>query len=113
MRRADVPRAEYTKLPGPFPSIPEIKRFRFREEQRRTLIQLLPRSLARLSIPSNDPTILPDAAMLPVIVKTIADLVVHRTEYDIRIFLTTEPLISEGRISPSNVKVAIFGSARR
>jgi hypothetical protein len=51
-RRRAVPRAKYTKPPGPFLTIEQIKRskFRFGNEQWRTLIKLLPSKLANLRI---------------------------------------------------------------
>jgi hypothetical protein len=98
-----VPRAKYTKPPGPFPAIEQIQRstFRFRNEQWRKLAKLLPCKLAGLGVP-------PDAAeKLPAKVKTIADWVIQITEDEINSHLTANPLISEASITPVSVRAAI------
>jgi hypothetical protein len=98
-----VPRAKYTKPPGPLPAIEQIQRskFRFRNGQRRELIKLLPSKLADLSIP-------PDATdQLPKEAKTMADWVVCKTEEEINSHLTTSPFILERPMNPANVRAAI------
>jgi hypothetical protein len=102
MRRRVVPRAKYTKPPGPLPAIEQIQRsrFRFRKDQWRELAKLLPYKLGGLGVP-------PDAkATLPENVKTIPDWVVALTEEAINSHLTVGPLISEGRTNPANVRAA-------
>src|SRR6476660_5305832 len=51
--RRVVPRAKYTKPPGPLPDIAKIQRstFRFRNNQRRALTKLLPARVTELRIP--------------------------------------------------------------
>jgi hypothetical protein len=98
-----VPRAKYTKPPGPFPAIERIQRskFRFRNDQWRNLTKLLPRTLAHLGVPANAP------ATLPTKVRTIADWLIQATEDAIVAHLTAQPFISPASANPANVRVAI------
>ena len=109
-----MPRAKYTKPPGPFLAIEQIHRskFRFHNEQWQKLTKLLPSKLgldvrsdaaARLLVALGFP---PDAT-LPDKVKTFADLVIQATEDAINSHLTTSPLNSEAPINPANVRAAI------
>jgi len=69
MRRRVVPRAKYTKPPGPLPALEQIQRtqFRFRDNQWRQLTELLPSNLAALGVPADATVTLPSK------VKSIAD----------------------------------------
>jgi hypothetical protein len=98
-----VPRAQYTKPPGPLPAPEQIRRseFRLRNDQWRELAKLLPCKLAGLAIQPDD------AARLPAKLKTIADVAIQATEDDINSYLTGLPLVSEGRLNPANVRAAI------
>jgi hypothetical protein len=98
-----VPRAKYTKPPGPLPAIEQIpsSTFRFRSDQWRKLTKLLPCKLAGLAVPPDD------AAKRPKKIKTIADCVIQETEDAITSYLTGNPLISEAPINPANVRAAI------
>jgi hypothetical protein len=98
-----VPRAEYTKPPGPLPAIAQIPRskFRFRNDQWRKLSKLLPRKLADLSVPADA------TATLPTKVKTIADWVILATENEIVAHLTVQPFVSQASANPANVRAAI------
>ena len=98
-----MPRAKYTRPPGPFPAIEQIKRakFHFRIHQRRTLGELLPRKLLDLSVPPDAPPTLPEK------VKTIADLVIQATEDAINSHLTVSSLTSEIPLNPANARAAI------
>jgi hypothetical protein len=99
-----VPRAKYTKPPGPFPAIEQIQRstFRFRKDQWCKLTELLPCKLASLRLPT-------DAATLPTKEKTIADRLIQSTEELINFYLTTSRLNSEASTptNPASVRVAI------
>ena len=99
-----MPRKKYTKPPGPLPAINQIEHsdFRFRNDQRRKLANLLPSVLADLKIPGA-----PEAAALPQTVKTISDLAIQLTEDMIKIYLTTNRLISKSTMNPANVQAAI------
>jgi hypothetical protein len=103
LRRRDVPRAKYTKPPGPLPAIEQIQRsnFRFRSDQWHNLTKLLPCKLAGLGVPPEA------AATLPEKVKTIADWVIQITEEAINSYLTVAALISEGQNNPANVRAAL------
>jgi hypothetical protein len=96
-----VPRKEHTKPPGPLPAIEDIKRstFRFRKDQRRKLIELLPPKLADLSVPFIE--------SVPSNVKTIADMAVQATEEAINSHLTAIRLVLEGGLTPAKVRAAI------
>jgi hypothetical protein len=96
-----VPRAKYTKPPGPFSAIERIQRskFRFRDSQWRGLTALLPCNLAGLDVPSDA------AATLPNKVKTIADWVIQLTEDAVNSHLTTNS-VSEAAINPASVRAA-------
>jgi hypothetical protein len=98
-----VPRAKYTKPPGPLRAIEQIQhsKFRFRNDQWRKLAKLLPCKLPDLGVPSDY------AATVPKKVKTLADLVIHETEEAIYSYLTASPLISEVPVNPANVQAAI------
>ena len=102
-----MPRAKYTKPPGPFPAIEQIQRsnFRFRADQRRRLNSLLPSKLSESPVPSD---IRDEAAKMPhrPKVQTIADVVLHDTEALINSYLTARR-IATGRNSPANVRAAI------
>ena len=98
-----MPRAKYTKPPGPFQAIEQIRsaKFRFRAYQWRKLTKLLPSKLADLSAP-------PDAATkLPKKAKTIADRIVQRTEDRINLYLMISNSLSDASITPANVRSAI------
>jgi hypothetical protein len=107
-----VPRAKYTKPPGPLPTIEQIQhsQFQFRQSQWRKLTKLLPFRLATLAVPSRLDTLAvpPDAgATLPEKVQTMADWVIYKTEEAIGSHLTLSPLISEDPVNPANVRAAI------
>jgi hypothetical protein len=97
-----VPRAKFTKPPGPFPAPEKVPRtkFRFRSDHRREFEKLLPSKLAGLSVP-------PDAARKHPEIKTISDVVILRTENEINNYLTGSHLLSEGNTSPVNGRAAI------
>jgi hypothetical protein len=100
-----VPRAKYTKPPGPLPKIEHVQRatFPFRDEQWRKLVHLLPNRLALLDVPSDYTPHTPNRTL-----KTIADVVVHETEGAISSYLTTERVSSEHRMpTAANVRAAI------
>jgi hypothetical protein len=98
-----VPRAKYTKPPGPLPAIEQIQRaqFRFRDNEWSKLTKLLPCKLAGLTVPPDE------AARSPEKVKTIADWVIQLTEEAINSHLTTAPLVSKAPINPANARAAI------
>jgi hypothetical protein len=121
-----VPRAKYTRPPGPLLAIAQIQRskFQFSTEQRSKLAKLLPSKLANLGVPPPDvqrtplwfwldfkladPGVPPDAAgTLPEKAKTITDLVIEITEDAINSHLTATPLISDIPMNPANVRAAI------
>jgi hypothetical protein len=97
-----VPRAKYTKPPGPFSALGKIPReFQFRNDQRAKLAELLPSKLANLSAPADY------AAIAPQKVKTLTDLVIYATEQEINSHLTNS-VMSEGKpINAANVQAAI------
>jgi hypothetical protein len=98
-----VPRAKFTKPPGPLPAIGQIHRseFRFRDDQWRELAKLLPCKLVGLEVP-------PDAkARFPEKVKTIADCVIQATEEVVITYLTASVVISESPINAANNRAAI------
>lgn len=94
-----MPRAKYTKPPGPLPAFEQIPRskFHFRNDQWRKLTEMLPCRLASLGVPSDAPEK----------VKTIADWVVQATEHEIVAHLTAQPIISQASTNPANVRAAI------
>lgn len=98
-----MPRAKYTKPPGPLQAIEQIQRstFQFSNDQRRKLCKILPCKLADLGVS-------PDlAAGLPAKVKTIADCIIQATEEAINSHLTVAPLRTKARMNPANVRAAI------
>jgi hypothetical protein len=107
-----VPRAKYTKPPGPLPAIDRVQRseFRFRHDQWRKLKKLLPSELDQLAVPSNytdETERMPHRPSRKL--KTIADAVVHHTEGAISSHLTVERLYPEYRMpTAANVRAAIW-----
>jgi hypothetical protein len=99
-----VPRAKYRQPPGPYPPIEHIRHstFHFRKDQHGKLIKLLPSKMAKLSAPPLAPS-----NPLPAHVKSIADLLVWRTEGAINSHLTLSSLNSEHKANPANVRAAI------
>src|SRR5262249_16002090 len=109
-RRRLVPRAKYTKSPGPLPTIQQVQRskFRFRDDQRRKLAKLLPRRLALLSTPSEYMQEAAKASYPPNWrLKTIADAVIYETERAISSHLTTELLPFDKMPTVGKVRSAI------
>src|SRR2546430_1605278 len=103
-----MPRANRTKPPGPFLSVERFQRsaFRISEDQWKSLTRLLPPQLTKL--PSKLPNAPSDnAAKFPTTITTIADDVIFKTEQAIISYLTGDPIVSEGRINPANVRAAI------
>jgi hypothetical protein len=98
-----VPRAKYARLPGPFPASEQIQRskFRFRNNQRQKLIELLPSKLARLRVPPNH------ANGLPIKCKTIAEMMVWMTEQAVGSYLTGQAVLTQRPANPINNLVAI------
>jgi hypothetical protein len=109
-----VPRAKYTKPPGPFLAIAQINqsKFVFHNEEWQKLTKLLPTKLG-LDVRSNAAARLlvtlgyPPDATLPNKVKTFADLVIQATEDEINSHLTISQLNSEAPVNPANVRAAI------
>jgi len=106
-----VPRAKYTKPPGPLPAIDQVQRseFQFRHDQWRELKKLLPSELDQLAVPSNYTD---EAEGMPHRpsrkLKTIADAVVYTTEAAISSHLTVlKELPSDKMATPANVRAAI------
>ena len=99
-----MPRAKYTKPPEPLPAIEQVQRskFRFRNEQRRKLTELLPYKLAHSDVPPSDAA----SANLPPNVKTIADGVIQATE-DVIISHPTVSNFSKSSMNSANVRAAI------
>jgi len=106
-----VPRAKCEKPPGPLPAIEHFRRltFRFRDEQWRRLVDLLPNRLALLDVPSDYKENAEKKPHAPRwLLKTMADVVVHETEGAISSYLTTERVSSEYRMpTAANVRAAI------
>jgi hypothetical protein len=75
--------------------------FRFRNDHWRALAKLLPSKLSGLSVPSDA------VAKLPTKIKTIADVVILKTENAVNSYRTGSPIVSKGRINPPNVRAAI------
>ena len=102
-----MPRAKYTKPPGPLPAIEQVQRskFQFRDAQWRNLTKLLPCKLGSLGVPPHA------AALLPAKVQTIADWVIQLTEEAINCHhiggALIEVLTSEERGNPANIRAAI------
>jgi hypothetical protein len=102
-----VPRSKYTKVPGPFSRIEQIKRevFQFDSIARRELLGLLPDRLQQIPVPE---PIKQNAVELhgqqP---KTLADLILFDTAKLISDHLTSEKAVSSKPISPAQVKAAI------
>ena len=105
-----MPRAKYTKpSSGPLAS-EHIRRstFRFRGDQWRQLVKLLPDKLASLSAPSEYVDAAARESRVPGwTLKTIADLIVQMTEEEISSHLTAYPLVAEGLNNRANVRAAI------
>jgi hypothetical protein len=98
-----LPRAKFTKPPGPLPAIEKIQRstFRFGSDQWRQLSKLLPPKLASLGIPSDY------AERVPEKVKTLSDLVIQATQEAINSYLTANPIITADPMNAANVRAAI------
>jgi hypothetical protein len=104
-----VPRAKYTKPPGPFPAIDQIPRstFRFRNDQWRKLAELLPSSFSQLSAPAEPFEILTCQSPQREL-KSIADVVVHETEGAIASFKTAKSSMNpDNAATPARVRAAI------
>jgi hypothetical protein len=108
-----VPRTKYTKPPGPLPQLDQIRRasFRFSQQQRRTLSNLLPDRLHNLPVPDGYTEKAANAAHRPAFkLQTLADAVVYETEGVIASHLTTTRLLRNKGAqfsNPANVRVAI------
>ena len=102
-----MPRVEYTKPPGPLPTIEQVRRsrFRFRGDQWRQLAKLLPSKLTTAPVES---AYIDEAAKSPHVptrmLKTIADAVVYETEGAVNSHLS----LPDGRMpTVANVLAAI------
>jgi hypothetical protein len=105
-----VPRAKYTQPPGPLTAIEQIHRstFRFRGDQWRKLVGLLPRELTRLPVPAGYIRKAAEAPHAPNrTLKTIADAVVYITEAAISSHLTAHRLPSDKMPRKANTRAAI------
>jgi hypothetical protein len=108
-----VPRTKYTKPPGPFPQQDQIRRasFRFSQQQRRALSNLLPDRLHNLPVPDGYTEKAANAAHRPAFkLQTWADVAVYETEGAISSHLTTPPLLGNKGAqfsNPANVRAAI------
>jgi hypothetical protein len=105
-----MPRAKYTKSPGPLPKAEHVRRaeFRFRDEQWLRLTRLLPPHLASLDAQADykeEAEKLAHAPRRPL--KTLADVIVHETEGAVNSHLTASPLLAERPVNPAHVRAAI------
>src|SRR5262249_24057740 len=103
-----MPRENRTKPPRPFLPVERFQRsaFQISEDQWKSLTRLLPPQLTQQ--PSRLPKAPSDnATKVPATITTIADDVIFKTEQAIMSHLSGDPIISEGRINPANVRAAI------
>jgi hypothetical protein len=103
-----LPRRKYTKAPGPFPRIEQIKRevFQFDPVARRQLLGLLPDRLQQIPVP--EPIKQKAVELHAQQPKTLADLVLLDTEKLISDHLTSEKnAVGSKPITPAQVKGAI------
>jgi hypothetical protein len=104
-----VPRSKYTKGPGPLLPIERIARdaFRFDDDARRELIDLLPVQLQQLRVPENIKQAVAESPGAPKL-ETLTELIVALTEEYIRSYLTTtRGLVGDTPLNPAKVKAAI------
>ena len=103
-----MPQSKYTRAPGPLPRIERIPRdaFRFDNQERRELVDLLPPRLQQLGIPENFKQEAAKLSGTPQL-ETLAELIVALTEECITSYPTARSLMGDARANPANSKAAI------